>query len=218
MRFQKALYAALIWMMIAVAAPAAAQSRWTLHLRGLASDYSRDSRTGYFSSTSQFELDSGKGLEVAAEFRPSPRVGLELSASRLRLDAQYRLFDTRPISFDPLVYETREIFSDSGYFELEPLAVALLFHPLPERRVDFYFGPQIAWTRFNVDVEGVPDRDPEFAYGGKIGAELHLGDSPWTVGLDYRYLQLVHDATDRDIYANIGISALALGVGYRLGR
>lgn len=218
MRFQKALYAAVILMTMSATVPASAQSQWTLHLRGLASDYTRESRIGYFSSTTEFDLDRGKGLEIAAEFRPSPRVGLELSASRLRLDAQYRLFDTRPISFDPLVYETREISSDSGYFDLEPIALGLLFHPWRERRVDFYVGPQIAWTRFNIGVEGVAGREPDFTYGGKIGAELRLGDSPWTAGLDFRHLQVAHDATDRDIHANIGINVLALGVGYHLGR
>jgi hypothetical protein len=206
-------------MTVSVIAPAAAaaQPQWTLRLRGLYSDYTRDSRIGYFSSTSRVEFDRGEGVEVAAEYRSSPRIGVELSASRLRLDARYHQLNTRPISFDPLVFEEREVFTDSGHFDLEPIALALLIHPWPARRVDFYVGPQIAFTQFNVAVEGIPDRDSEFAYGGKLGAELRLGDSPWTAGLDLRHLQVVHEATDRDIYANIGINVLSFGFGLHLG-
>jgi hypothetical protein len=88
---------------------------------------------------------------------------------------------------------------------------------LRDRPFDLYLGPQIAWVSYDVDVPEAQDRESEFAYGAKLGAELRLGSSPWSVGLELRHVETLHELIEHDLYGNFGIDTAALVVGYRLG-
>jgi opacity protein-like surface antigen len=212
--------AALVLLAISIgAAPAWAQpERWTLRAGILGTDYEKRLSTSYFSNTTEIVLDGGTGLEIAAEYRPNRTIGWELSLGRLAVDTSLRELTTRVVSFDPFVVRQEVTFSSEGDFRIEPIAVALLIHPLRARRFDLYLGPQVAWVRYNVDVDGAPDRDAELGFGGKLGAEMRLAESsPWSVALELRHLQIPHEQSDRDIYADIGIQSAALAVGYHVG-
>lgn len=202
---------------IAAAAPVTAEpGRWTLRGRVLATDYEKHLVSSFSSGRTELVLDGGSGLELAAEFRPSPRVGWELSVGQLSLDGDLRTIVTRLVSVNPTVLEEVTIFESSGDFVLRPIALSFLFHPLRDRPFDLYLGPQVAWVSYDVKVSA-QDRESEPAYGAKIGAELRLGSSPWSVGLELRHLETLHEQVEHDLYGNLGIDTAALTVAYRLG-
>lgn len=216
--FPFARAASFLLVLLLGAAPAVAQpEKWTLRAGILGTDYQKRLVTGFLSGFAELELDGGTGFEVAAEYRPNRTIGWELSLGRLSLDATRRDFVTRAISFDPLVIRTELQSEEEGKFRIEPIAVALLIHPLRARRFDLYVGPQVAWVRYSADVEAA-DREAEPGFGGKLGAELRLGDSsPWSVALEIRHLQIPHDTLEHELHTDIGIQTAALVFGYRMG-
>ncbi|MBZ0089974.1 MAG: hypothetical protein K8H90_06320, partial [Thermoanaerobaculia bacterium] len=143
--------------------------------------------------------------------------GLELSWSEVRLDADWRRVWYRPDPLDPTVIRAVTVAEDSGDFTLRPLAFAVLWHPLRAGRFDLAVGPQVAWVDYTVGVEGAPDRDAEWAFGAKLAADLRLGNTPWSVGLALRYLEIQHDGSERDLYTGIGLPLVSANLGYRFG-
>jgi hypothetical protein len=195
-----------------------AQTGWTLRVEGGTTDYSSRTFTGFLSGHTELSLDGGKGFGVAGEYRLGPRTGVELSLSSIDLDADWREVEIRLVSTNPTVLREVTVASDSGSFTLRPLAVTFLFHPLQQDRLDFYFGPQLAWVDYQIDVNGPPDRDAELAYGGKAGLELALGRSPWSAGVTYRYLDTQHEGMEHDQYTGIRLNLVSAVLSYRLGR
>lgn len=209
-----ALLASVVLVLTATAATAQ-QPRWTLRAHALASNYEHQFVYPYF-TTQHLTVDDGRGFEGSVEYRPRPRLGFELAAGQLTFDARERVTRIEPISFNPVVLGEVTIFSADGDFTVKPLTAGLLFHPLREGRFDLYLGPQVAWVRYDVDV--AQSREPYWGYGGKVGAAYSLGRSPWSVGVEYRRLQLLQDETvDRDLYGEIGLDVAALTFAYRFG-
>lgn len=205
---------------LALAAPAAAEdARWTLRGRGIRADYSRHSAFATPSVTSTLDLEGGTGAEAALELRPTPRVGLELSLGRLTLDADSRVFTQRgDFSTTPPTVTTVLVGRSESELVVQPLALAVLFHPGRGGRLDWYLGPQLAWNRYDVDRASLGPRDPELAWGAKAGAELPLGASGWAAGLELRYAEAFYEEQERDHYSNLGMASAALGVSYRFPR
>lgn len=196
---------------------AAEPTRWTMRGRALVSDYENRFTTAYFDNRTELDVDQGRGLEFAIEVRPNSRVGVELSVGRMSFDAALRNIRTVPgPSTNPREFQEIVTFSDEGDFVMEPISLSLLFHVLRDRPVDLYFGPQAAWVRYDVGVEA-QEREAELAYGAKLGAELRLGDSPWSLGLELRHIETIHESLDRDLYGNIGLNVAAFSLAYHLG-
>lgn len=197
--------------------PAAAETqKWAFRVRGLSSNYQHEFVYPYF-STSHLSIDDGTGFEAAVEYRLRPHLGLELSAGRLNFDASSWTTQLRPVSFDPLVLEEVTIFEESGDFRVEPYSFGLLYYPLAKGRFDPYVGALIGWTHYDVDVDSGQEHEPDFSYGGKIGVEYAFGNSPWTVGVEYRHVVMTHETVDRDLYGDIDLDVGSLTIGYRLG-
>jgi hypothetical protein len=196
--------------LLVLSTPIRAAGSWVVRVEGGTTDYSSRTFSSYLRGSTELSLDGGKGFGVAAEYRPGPRTGIELSLSRIDLDA-----DSRQVEFHP---NPIPIASDSGTFSLRPVAVTFLFHPLRQDRLDFYLGPQLAWVDFQTDLSGLPDREAELAYGGKLGLELALGNSPWSAGVTYRYLDTQHEGVERDQYTGIRINLVSAALSYRVGR
>lgn len=195
--------------------PAAAETqKWSLRVRGLSSDYQHEFVYPYF-STSHLSIDNGTGFEAAVEYRPRPYLGLELSAGRLTFDARSWTTQIVPVSFDPLVLEEVTTFHGSGDFRMEPFSFGLLVYPLARGRFDPYVGALVGWTRYNVDLEAGQAREPDLTYGGKVGVEYAFGESPWTLGVEYRHLEMVHETLDRDMYGDIGLDVGSFMIAYR---
>lgn len=201
-------YALVFLGLLALSAPVCAAGPWVVRAEGGTTSYSSRTFSGYQSDSTELRLDGGQGFGVAAEYRASPLVGVELSLSRIDIDADWSLVRHNP---RPL-----PVASDSGTFSLRPLAAAVLFHPA-RGRVDFYLGPQLAWVDYQIDLNGPPDRDPELAYGAKLGLEVAIGDSPWAVGASYRYMDVQHEGMERDQYTGIRLDLISAAVSYRIG-
>jgi hypothetical protein len=202
---------ALLTFACASSAGQAADSSWALRLEAGKSQYSRESFNSYGGGTGfqQLTLDGGDAVSLAAEYRPRPFLGLELSLGTVNLDARWRQVERRPISFNPTVLGEFVVASDSGTFSLRPVALALLVHPLRGDRVDFYVGPQVGRTDFHLGLQGPTKRDPEWTVGGKAGVELPLGHSLWSGGLVYRFIDTQHEGLEHDQYSSLNVHLLS---------
>jgi hypothetical protein len=207
----------LMGLLVLSTASHAATGPWVLKVEAGTSDYSKSTTTGDPIGFTEISLDGGKLFGIAAEYRLGPRTGVELSLSSVEFDADWRLVEIRPISFNPTVFGEVTIASDSGSFTLRPLAATFLFHPLHGDRLDFYVGPQLAWVDFQKDVSGLPDRDSEFAFGAKLGFDVALGNSPWSAGLAYRFLETQHQGVEHDPYKSLDLSLISAVLSYRVG-
>lgn len=182
---------------------------FTLRAGGIATDYDKHGGIGYGGFNDHLDLGGGTGPYAAAELRLHRRFGFELSASQLDLDAHHRITRQVPISFNPVVLGEEVVFEADGKYTLKPLALAALFHLFPDRKVDVYFGPQVARVAFANDVEA-GGRDPEAAYGGKAGLEVRFGDGPWAAAAEIGRLEIQHETTDHDLYGNLSVSTASL--------
>jgi hypothetical protein len=186
---------------------------WVLRGHGLASDYTETSTDSSISGTSFLELSAQTGFQVALERRSGRRLGWELSAGEVDIDAVSGVRRLVPVSFDPLVLEEQVTRFDAGPLALRPVTAALLVHA-PLGRFDLYIGPLAGVSFFGVGRDQ-PDRDPEFSYGGKAGVDVFLGRSNWALSIDLRHLQVVHEAQERDLYRDIGMQTIGVGLSYR---
>jgi hypothetical protein len=214
MRFGRAL--ALLGLLALGTASRAAAGPWTLRVEGGTTSYSKRTFSSYSLGFTELSLDGGKGFGVAGEYRLTPRTGLELSLSSIDLDARWRQVEHRLVSVNPTVLQDVTVASDSGDFSLRPIALSVLFHPLQQDRLDFYVGPQLAWVGFHVGLQGPPQRDAELAFGGKLGLELNLGNSPWSAGVAYRFLETQHKGVERDPYTGVRIHFISGVLSYRV--
>ena len=116
----------------------------------------------------------------------------------------------------PLVFEEVETFREEGHFDADLLTVTWLFHPVRSGRFDLQVGPLLSLARYDTDVGD--DRDEELGWGGRLGLEMGLGEaSPWSLGLEIRHLELVHEKLDHDYYGDLGLDIAAVTIGYRTG-
>jgi len=196
-------------ILVTVSSSRAAAADWTVRAEGGATDYSRESFSGGSLSHTQLTLDGGYALSIAGEYRPNPRLGIELSLSRIALDAESRHFEIRGIGNPPRGVAVL-VGSDSGDFSLQPLAVTLLFHPLRTSRSDLYVGPQVGWVRYDIGLEGLPPRESEPAVGAKLGWEWRPASSRWSAGLVYRFLDVQHEGLEHDTYTGLPLHLLSL--------
>jgi Outer membrane protein beta-barrel domain len=213
----RCLFVLLGLLALSTASPAAT-GPWLLRVEAGTTDYSKQTFSAYSFGHTELSLDGGSGFGIAGEYRLSPRAGIELSLSSIDLDADWRQAEIRLVSTNPTVLRAVTIASDSGSFSLRPLAVTFLLHPLRENRLDFYVGPQLAWVEFDMGLQGPPNREGELAFGGKLGLDLALGNSPWSAGVVYKFLDIQHEGVERDQYTGIGINLVSAVLSYRVGR
>lgn len=210
-----ALAAALGWSLVAT--PAVAEwSPWTFRLRGLATNHEKHYSEGFSLGSAYLEVEEARGLELGAEVRMADGFGIDLALGTLRSDATARFVERRVVSFEPLVFEEVETFREEGHFDADLLTVTWLFHPVRSGRFDLQVGPLLSLARYDTDVGD--DRDEELGWGGRLGLEMGLGEaSPWSLGLEIRHLELVHEKLDHDYYGDLGLDIAAVTIGYRTG-
>jgi hypothetical protein len=204
---------ALITTLILGSPSATHSASWVLRGHGLSADYTKTSTDSSVSGTSFLELSAQSGFQVALERRSGRRLGWELSAGELDIDVVSGHRRLVPVSFDPLVLEEQVTLFDAGPIALRPVTAALLVHA-PLGRFDLYIGPLAGVSFFGVGRD-LPDRDPEFTYGGKAGVDILLGRSNWALSIDLRHLQVVHERLERSLYRDIGLQTIGVGLSYR---
>ena len=196
----------------------ASASPWVVRIEGGSANYSQRTLSSYFPGYTELSLVGDKAYSFAAEYRTSPRTGIELSVSSIDLDARWRRVEIRPISLDPIVLREFTVDSDQGTFSLRPISITALVHPLRRERLDFFIGPQFSWVEFDRGLESLPRREAEWGIGGKAGLEFRLAQSPWSAGLSYRFVDTQHEGLERDQYTGISVHVVSAAVSYRVGR
>ncbi len=215
MRYPFTKVVTLALLLGASTARTATSASWVVRGHLLESDYSKTSTDSSISGTSFLDLSAGSGFQAALEYRRHRFLGWELSAGQLDVDATSRFSRLVPISFNPLVLEEQVTVTDLGTIALRPVTVTLLFHAPAGRLVDLYLGPLLGVALFDVPAD-MPEREPEATYGGKLGAEVRLGRGNWALGIELRHLQIIHEGVERDLYRDIGLQAVAVGLSYHL--
>jgi opacity protein-like surface antigen len=205
----------LALLLSASTARAADLTPWVLRGQALESDYEKTATDSSISGTSFLDLSSGSGFQAALEYRRNRVLGWEVSVGQLDIDATSRFSRLVPISFDPLVLVEQVTVSDLGTIALRPVTAGPLFHFPAGRLVDVYLGPFLGAAIFDVNAD-MPERDLELIYGAKLGAEVQLGSSNWALGIELRHLQVDHETLERDLYRDIDVQTLGVGLSYHL--
>ena len=217
--FRHTLLSTLVLALALLAQPADAQDdRWQLRISGVWVDPDVDfSDVDSDGDRVRAGADGTIGLGLALERRFSPRLGFEVGALHAAPD----------VTLDAdLAGGARFNVSDSVGFTA--VTAGLNIHFTPDKAVDVYAGPLLAFVSFGdvgfrVQVAGQTlaedfSTGDEFAFGAQIGADIGLGDGPWSLNLAARYLDVGLEVTDDGgETTDLGFDPLILsaGFGYR---
>lgn len=138
-------------------------------------------------------IDGSFGPSLGLEYRATPRLGVELGGLTAEFDDQVR-FDFFGLE---LISETE--------LRMTPVLGRLNVHLTPGRRVELYVGPTAGWvsmsdltvrvrSRFPGEPEEVEEveipTEDQFAWGGHLGFDVHLGDRGSLLTFGVTYLDL----------------------------
>jgi outer membrane protein W len=208
----KQLTAALFVLIIAGAAYAE-EPQWNLRFRGAV--VSSDEAFAVDNSAGGSTIAGGNaalGVGVAVERRLSDRFGIELAAMFAKVP------DTDVTDSHG---QAAEIDEGPGF---APVSLSCNIHLTPERKVDAYVGPTVAFVTFGdfdleVDEEILSyEADNEFAWGVSAGADIHLGQR-WSLHMAVSYLDLdmaVSEVGSADGPVVIGFDPLIVSAGATL--
>ena len=148
------------------------------------------------------------GVEV--DWRPHPLFSLDIGASQGGINEIH--FAPAPGGNGPFGGLDRTIRSAS----LRHLTVAPLYHPVRgDRQVDFYLGPAAGIAAYS---RVFASSQNELAYGGKIGFDIHLGRTHWSVGGDLTVLSNHLRIFDDSPQQQVTYSRIAAAVAYHWQR
>ncbi|HZF07781.1 MAG TPA: outer membrane beta-barrel protein [Thermoanaerobaculia bacterium] len=185
-----------------VAGAAEAQQRVTL--RALYGNVTSLSGTTSLALPDVFAYDLAEkkqwyGLDL--DLHVSPGLSLDLTASRGKIEETLTVFPPQ---------QSAVVLRHTGTLRHDTLS--LLIHPVPGQWVDFYFGPSYGQAHYD---RSLASSESETAVGGKVGLDLHLGESGWLVGAQLTVLTSGLRIVDGEPKHNVRYSVLGAGVGYR---
>ena len=194
----------------------AGEAHWQLRFGGVgvATDLGYDTV-----GDARYSEGGATGLGISAEYRFAHRLGAEFGiAAAVGIDGY-----TYPYDFNT--------------FSFVPLTAGLNFHLTPDRKVDVYLGPVLAWVHYEdltftvypgvhshhwpYWLPGVHENlrvEDDFALGANLGFDVRFGDSRWSFCTALKYLATNLDATDfegRRVDVDLGPVILSVGAGYR---
>ena len=196
--------------------PTADEAHWQLRFGGVgvATDLGYSSLEG-----SHYSGGAASGVGISAEYRFSHRLGAEFGiAAALGIDGY-----TYPYDFNT--------------FSFVPLTAGLNVHLTPDRKVDVYLGPVLAYVHYEdltftvypghhyrgwpYWLPGVYENlrvEDDFAFGANLGFDVRFRESRWSFCTALKYLATNLDATDRDgrhVDIDLDPVILSVGAGYR---
>ncbi len=160
-----------------------------------------------------YDASGSWGLGIELEYRASSRLGIDLGA-----------FTAQPV-IDVLIDEIG-VISASAKPRITPVFAALNVHLTPDRPVDLFIGPLLAYVVYSsfdlvVDPwfyrEGFVTEN-DLAFGVNAGLDVRLGDDGWLLTAAFRYLETTLEASPPDESigrTDIDPMIFAIGVGYR---
>jgi len=161
------------------------------------------------------EADTDFGLGLGLEFMVSSRLGLEFGLVSAQPEAT--------LSAEPSP-GNRLLVSDGLSFT--SYQVGLNVHLTPDAPIDVFVGPVVARVNYGnlTFLEGTDDVleiecESDWAYGVNLGADLRIGDGPWSLGATVTYLSTDLVATqkgeDERVTMDYDPMIYSLSVGYR---
>ena len=201
--------------LLAPTATAKAQDKgWQLRVGGVWVDPQVDFLDNGDGNRIEAGSESGFGLSLGLERRFNPRVGVELGVLSAQPDVTLDANLAGGIQFDA---------SDS--VNVTAITAALNFHLTPDKKVDVYLGPLLAYATYSdleYDIQAGGQTfssrlttDDDVAFGAQLGADVALGDGPWSLNLTARYLDIGLDVTDDEgEETDLDFHPLILGVGF----
>ncbi|MCP4201182.1 MAG: porin family protein [bacterium] len=211
----------LVAALLALPASASAETDtgWQIRFYAAAIDMSdAPSGTNDYSGSS-FDLDVGAGVGFNAEYRFTPRLGVDLGIlSGAGVDVETGTSWTGNPGW---------MTSDTVTFT--PLTLGLDIHLTPDERVDFYVCPLVAMIQYgSLAVRNGPtgvstewDFDEDFAVGAALGLGIPFGQNRWSFETSLTYLESSIDGSNRDglrLGSDYDSTIFGFGFGYRFGQ
>ncbi len=156
-------------------------------------------------------FDGALGIGLGLERLFSRRFGLELGAIFAEPDIDAGLGGS--------------VFNASNGVNLTSITLGFNFHLTPDKAVDLYLGPLLAYMTYDDHrfVAQVGDAtlsadlssSDNFTAGAQIGADIRFGDGPWSLNLTARYIDSSLDLITGDdrVTRELDFDPLILGVG-----
>ena len=149
------------------------------------------------------------GLGIAAEYRFSPLLGLEIGVLTTSNGVGVRVRDGVVVA--------------SGTSTYYALTVGPDFHLTPNHPTDLYAGPFLALTShsdvgFHRQYAGVGIGSDGWGWGAVLGVDVPIGERGWLFCANARYLDSSLDATNGhgdSFDLDFGPIAVGVGAGYR---
>jgi outer membrane protein W len=204
----------------------AADSHW--QIRGFVVWFDPDVDRTIFNAdgeTIRVESDDDIGFGLSAEYRYSPRFGVEFGVLQASPETTVTLEDS-----DLGISLTAK---DDG--TIRPLTAGVNWYLTPQSNLDLYVGAFLAYVLYddltfdlnaeipvNGEVIVVSDRaridvDNDFSYGAVLGLDIPIGTLGWAVAASVRYIETDLDTTDDDgdrLTLSVDPLIVTLGVRY----
>lgn len=203
------------WMLGLLAGAGAAQAQSQaresrLTLRAFASNHTAltgdTSDSGVLPNQDSFFLnvfEKDQWYAVDLEMRLGHGLSLDLTSSQG--DLQEVLTTVSPV--------THERPGQTRTSTLRHNMLSLLYHPIPGRHLfDFYFGPSLGQAHF---ARAFASSENELAKGGKMGFDVHLGESGLLFSAETSILSSGFRVADGSETRNVLYTQIGAGLGYR---
>ena len=192
MRFHRIVFAAGLMLAVAFTPVLAKDSSWTLRFHGAIVDSSGESRTSIGDGIDN-SVEAGGGFGIGAEYRLSPRYGVEFSTLFAGLEIKNSVGGSTGVV--------------SGLeLTMMPFTLAFPFHFDAGSRADFFVAPTFSVVRYvdihtSVNGSGVDsgvDVDSDAALGAALGVDVPFGKGKWAFSSSLRYMSTGFEDTDVD--------------------
>jgi hypothetical protein len=180
------------------------------------------------------ELADAVGVRMDWEIPVTPRIGLDVGASRVRHDVEAASLEVR--GFLPtggalpddleLEESGRNPAETFATLDMTAVTVGVLFHPLQDERFDFFVGPQMAYVQYGnlKTADSAPEWFPretavknELTHGAVVGFDWRLGRTDWFISgaLQYLHTDAVLERPGGGLTVGVESWLVHAGVGYR---
>jgi len=159
-----------------------------------------------------FDFGAGAGAGFQAEYRASPRFGIELGIlGAAEFDISSRI-------------SRGQFRNDVGITGFAPLSLGFNIHLTPEQSFDLYAGPLLAFVNYGSEQAwwGLSSRgnqisiESDWAWGLAAGVDIPLGKRGWLFNANLRYLEssIKQSRGDYFVDGNFNPVIFSIGVGY----
>lgn len=176
----KAVPGLALTLLLASGTAGAQEPRGTAHAFYLGNDLSRHDVYQSSSAITFLETEADAAPALALEFRPSRRIGLELSGISSEIN-QHSVTESLP----PF---SRERITSEESFDFKIISLGLNVHPFSRRSWDLGIGPMVGYTFFGT--LGFRSSDDQLAWGGAATLDVPVGTAGWALAAHARYMDI----------------------------